>query len=71
MIERKRVESFVFHDLPGYNSFSEIPKIQKLSGYKNYYKIRFGDYRLGVRFSDNVLYIERILHRKEIYRYYP
>lgn len=69
--ERKRIELFVFHEIPQFEALHEIPKLDKLKGYRNYYKIRFGNYRLGLRYSNNTLYIERLLHRKEIYRYYP
>jgi mRNA interferase RelE/StbE len=28
-------------------SLSEIPNIKKLTGFKNYYRVRIGEYRLG------------------------
>ena len=33
--------------------------------------IRFGDYRAGLKLENDTLYFERILHRKEIYKFYP
>ncbi|WP_333425936.1 hypothetical protein [Microcoleus sp. F4-D5] len=30
-----------------------------------------GDYRIGIKVNDGVVYFVRILHRKEIYRYFP
>ena len=30
------------------STLSEISNLKKLSGYKNYYRFRLGDYRLGV-----------------------
>ena len=50
---------------------SQIPNLGKLKGYRNYYKIRFGDYRVGLRYEDDTLIFERVLHRKDIYKYYP
>ncbi len=36
-----------------------------------YYRIRVGDYRIGVEVvGDEILFV-RILHRKDIYRYFP
>jgi mRNA-degrading endonuclease RelE of RelBE toxin-antitoxin system len=34
-------------------------------------KWSIGDYRLGVIFDGEILIFERVLHRKEIYRYFP
>ncbi len=34
-------------------------------------RIRIGDYRLGIIFDGETLIFERVLHRKEIYRYFP
>ena len=42
-----------------------------MRGYLNFYKIRFGDYRLGLQVIGNKIICERVLHRKEIYRYFP
>jgi mRNA interferase RelE/StbE len=69
--ERQKVEKLIFEEVENYKSRSQIPNIGKLKGYSNYYKIRFGDYRIGLRFENNTLYFERILHRKDIYKFYP
>lgn len=44
--------------------------IEKLTGYKRYYKITFGDYRVGLKIDKKTKVIEfrRALHRKDIYR---
>jgi len=69
--ERKKIEKFVFKDTANYLMLSQIPNLGKLKGYRNYYKIRFGDYRIGLRYEDDTLIFERVLHRKDIYKYYP
>lgn len=69
--ERQKVEKLLFEEVENYKSFAQIPNFNKLKGYRNYYKIRFGDYRAGLRFENNTLYFERILHRKDIYKFYP
>jgi mRNA interferase RelE/StbE len=69
--ERLKVEKLVFEEVESYDSTAEIPNLKKLKGYRNYYKIRFGDYRAGLKLENNILYFERILHRKDIYKFYP
>ena len=50
---------------------TEVRNIKKLKGEENYYRIRVGDYRLGIKVNDGVVSFVRLLHRKEIYRYFP
>lgn len=69
--ERQRIEELVFEVSPGCKNFIEIPEISKLKGYSDYYKIRIGNYRIGLRCKVDEVVFERVLHRKEIYRYYP
>ena len=69
---RSKIEEFVFKKLP-LSSISESGKLEKLTGYKNFYKVRFGDYRLGIesKNKDGSLVIRIVMHRKEIYKYFP
>jgi len=53
-------------------SIREIPHIKKIEGYESYYRIKIGDYRLGLEASSiKEVTLVRILHRKDIYRYFP
>jgi mRNA interferase RelE/StbE len=52
-------------------SLSDIPNLKKLSGYKNAYRIRINDYRLGFILEDNVIVLMRLLSRKDVYRHFP
>ena len=36
-----------------------------------YYRIKLGDYRIGLIVAKDVVTFVRFLHRKEIYRYFP
>ncbi|WP_079720471.1 type II toxin-antitoxin system RelE family toxin [Salegentibacter holothuriorum] len=46
--------------------------IKKLKGFKDFYRIRIGDYRLGVKkLTDQEILLVRFLQRKEIYKYFP
>lgn len=69
--ERTKIEKFVFEVIPQLNNISESYKIESMKEYKNYYKVRFGDYRIGLKTEENLIILERVLHRKEIYRYFP
>lgn len=51
---------------------SEIPDCKKLRGNKNHYRIKMGNFRIGFEFqSPDMVRFVRILHRKDIYRYFP
>ncbi len=69
--KRLKIEQFVFNDAPAFRRQEDIPNLRKLKGYKYFYRIRFGNYRAGVRIENNILIFERLLHRKDIYKFYP
>ncbi len=48
-----------------------IEKLGKLKGYKTVYRIKLGDYRIGVVILNNTITFSRILHRKDIYKKFP
>jgi mRNA interferase RelE/StbE len=59
-------------DLEKAESLQEISNLRKLSGFKNYYRIRLGDYRLGFELiSSDVIRLIVIAHRKDIYKKFP
>ena len=70
---RKKVEKFAFEIIPNENTFEIKQKVSKLKSKnnENYYKIRIGDYRIGLYIGKNFLEFKRVLHRKDIYRYFP
>lgn len=54
------------------NSLKDVKNLKKLSGFKNYYRIRIGDYRIGVEQVDNrIIRLIIITHRKDIYKKFP
>jgi len=69
--QRKEVEKFVFEILPEATTLSSVGKVEKMKGYHQFYKVRFGDYRLGLQLIDKLLVVERIAHRKDIYNIFP
>lgn len=52
-------------------SLNDITNVKKLKGHKTAYRIRLGDYRIGFFYEDNTIILSRILHRKEVYNYFP
>jgi len=53
------------------NTLSEIPKLKKLKGYKQTYRIRLGEYRIGIHIQDNTIIFAAFDHRANIYKYFP
>jgi mRNA interferase RelE/StbE len=68
---RLSIEQFVFETSPKMKTIFESGKIELMKGYSGYYKIRFGDYRVGLHIENDTVIFERVLHRKEIYRHFP
>ncbi len=66
-----KVEQLVFKDVITFNALSEIHNLKKLTGYQLYYRIKIGDYRIGLKFENQLLVFERVLHRKDIYNFFP
>jgi mRNA interferase RelE/StbE len=65
------IEEYVFEKVPKLKTIEESKKVEKMKGYSPFYKIRFGDYRVGIKYIDKMLIFERVLHRKDIYKYFP
>jgi len=50
----------------------QIPNIRKITGYSSYYRVRIGDYRVGIESRvDHTLRFIIIAHRKDIYKLFP
>ena len=49
----------------------QVANLKKLRGGGNYYRIRVGDYRIGLIVEDDTVTFVRFLHRKDTYRYFP
>ena len=45
--------------------------MKKLSGASGFYRIRVGDYRVGIAVEDETVEFVRVLHRRDIYRAFP
>ena len=52
-------------------SLQEIEGVRKLRGSDRYFRIRLGDYRIGLSLDGDTVTFVRFLHRRDIYRYFP
>ena len=52
-------------------TLEEIKSLKKIQGTQVMYRIRIGDYRLGIIVNDSSVEFIRCLHRKDIYKYFP
>lgn len=50
---------------------TDILNLKKLKGHKTAYRIRLGDYRIGVFIYRDTVDFSRIVHRKDIYKVFP
>jgi len=52
-------------------SVKDIEGIKKMSGYKFAYRIKMGDYRIGIFIENDTVELARVKHRKDIYKLFP
>lgn len=52
-------------------NIEEIPNTKKMKGGGSFYRIRIGQYRLGLSKQSNSVTLIRFMHRKEVYNYFP
>lgn len=67
----QRIYELAFTTLPEINTLQEIFDIKAMRGYTGRYRIRIGDYRVGIEVNGDVIEVMRVLHRREFYRYFP
>lgn len=67
---KKKIEKIII-SLKEVKTITRFPNIKKLTGHKTAYRIRINDYRLCFFLENNQLIITRILHRKDVYRFFP
>jgi mRNA interferase RelE/StbE len=56
---------------PNSEDLSTIVNLSKLKGDDTADRIRVGDRRIGFFWQDDKIVMSRVLHRSEIYRYFP
>lgn len=70
--ELKRRLEVVISEVEEAKGLKEIPNIKKMQGFESFYRIRIGDYRVGVELEakDQVRFI-LVSHRRNIYDEFP
>ncbi|MBP7678924.1 MAG: hypothetical protein KA096_00710 [Bacteroidales bacterium] len=53
------------------NDPKEIPQLRKLHGSGKYYRIKLGEYRIGLKLVKDTMFFVVIAHRKDIYKRFP
>lgn len=61
----------VIENVKSASKLSEINNLIKMKSYATFYRIRLGGYRIGIEVLENEVIFVRMLHRKDIYRYFP
>jgi mRNA interferase RelE/StbE len=61
----------IIESLEKVHSLLDIPNLKKLKGQENYFRLRTGDYRLGLVLKNDAIILVRFLNRKDIYKYFP
>ena len=67
----QRIYDLAFTTLEAINILEEISDIKAMRGYAGRYRIRSGDYRIGIEVNEDVIEVMRVLHRREFYHYFP
>jgi mRNA interferase RelE/StbE len=52
-------------------SMNGFANLKKLTGCKSSYRIRLGDYRIGIMIDDYTVIFAAFDHRSNIYKYFP
>ena len=66
-----QIFDLAFSNLPKIETLREINNVKAMKGHANRYRIRIGDYRIGIEVKGDMIEMIRVLHRREFYRYFP
>jgi mRNA interferase RelE/StbE len=61
----------VIHAVEQADELSQVAGLKKLKGGGDYFRIRVGDYRLGLAVEEGTVIFVRFLNRKDIYKHFP
>ncbi len=61
----------VIEEVENAESLGYVSNLKKLKADGDYYRIRVGDYKIGITVDENAIIFVRVLQRKEVYRYFP
>ena len=58
-------------DLETANTFADIQHIKAMQGYKNYFRLRVGNWRVGLFWNGTAFIIEDVGKRGDFYNHFP
>ena len=67
---RRRVGRLI-EDVEAASALSEIPGMRRVRAGGRFYRIRVGNYRVGIEVEGGAVTMVRFGHRREIYRRFP
>ena len=65
------IKTLVFQTIPDYQNLTKIKNLKKIKGHNDAYRIKVGDYRIGIFMKKETITFSRVLHRRDVYRYFP
>jgi mRNA interferase RelE/StbE len=61
----------IIKEIEDAKELSEIKNLKKMKAKGSYYRVRVGNYRVGLKFEKDIIILLRFMHRKDIYNYFP
>ena len=66
----KKVEKIILQ-CENANDLNQISNLKKMIGFKSYYRIKSGDYRIGIEINEQTIDFIIIAHIKNVYNKFP
>ena len=61
----------VIEEVEAADDLQEVGNLKKMTGTSNLYRIRVGDYRIGIAVAGDSVEFVRCLPRRDLYRFFP
>ena len=58
-------------ELKAASNIREVSGVQPMTGSEDHFRIRIGEYRIGLEVDGDVAVLLRFMHRRDIYRNFP
>jgi mRNA interferase RelE/StbE len=67
----EQIVDLAFTILPKSKQLRDIPGVKAMRRHPKRFRIRIGNYRIGIEAKSETVEVMRVLHRGEFYRYFP
>jgi mRNA interferase RelE/StbE len=61
----------IIHAFQAATKWQDIPNIKPMVGFKNFYRIRIGDFRIGIEIQGEKVFFLVLAKRNDIYYLFP